>query len=79
MGKLPEKLSILLGVGDTILARLHKVKAVVTNPQRRPVCLTDPQSIKLLNGCLKKFKDPDVCFVSEGVLLFICVLGSEFG
>ena len=62
MPKIPEKLSILLGVGDTLLARLHKIKVSCSDSQRKPSFLTDPQSVRLINNCTKKFQNgPDVC------------------
>ena len=62
MSKLPEKLSVLLGVGDTLLARLHKVKQACRSTERKPTFLTDQASTRILNTALKKFdKDgPDV-------------------
>lgn len=56
---LPEKLTVLLGTGDTILSRLHKIKVATT--QRKPSFLTEPQTAKAINGACKKFKDVEVC------------------
>jgi hypothetical protein len=62
MSKLQEKLSVLLGAGDALLARLHKIKQACLVVDRRPTFLSDPASSRVVTSALKRFeKDgPDV-------------------
>jgi len=55
--KFAEKLSLLLGIGDTILARLHKAKTCLSSANTRPAVLSDPATAKVFATVAKKFPE----------------------
>ena len=57
MAKFAEKLSLLLGFGDTILARLHKTKTVLSQNNLKPQFLLDKLHAGIISSASKKFPE----------------------